>query len=154
MQAAAWLVDTSPLYEGQGITIDQNWLTSLPVSMDETCDSIETQNDADMNQHQTFQMINGVKMKLKLNTEIYNFAHGEENKPLSLFRDHFSKEMGYPERFLGQKRPDDKERLRNVHYSQISKSELRRSDHQAAMCVENIFFKAKKLQMMFLIGQS
>ena len=47
MQAAAWLVNTSPLYEGQGITIDQNWLRSLPVSADETCDSIETQNDAD-----------------------------------------------------------------------------------------------------------
>ena len=26
MQAAAWLVNTSPLYQGQGITIDENWL--------------------------------------------------------------------------------------------------------------------------------
>ena len=47
MQAAAWLVNTSPFYEGEGITIDQNWLRSLPVSADETCNSIETQNDAD-----------------------------------------------------------------------------------------------------------
>ena len=31
MQAAALLVNTSPLYEGEGITIDQNWLRSLPV---------------------------------------------------------------------------------------------------------------------------
>ena len=62
MQAAAWLVNTSPLYEGEGITIDQNWLRSLPVSADETCGSIEMQNDAD---NETFQMINGVKMKLK-----------------------------------------------------------------------------------------
>ena len=44
---AAWLVSTSPLYEGEGITIDQNWLRSLPVSVDETCGGIETQNDAD-----------------------------------------------------------------------------------------------------------
>ena len=86
--------------------------------------------------------------------EIYNFAPGEGNKPLSVFRDQFSKEMAYPGIFLGQKRPDDKERLRNVHYSEICKSELRRSDRRAAMCVENIFFKAKKLQMKFLIGQS
>ena len=86
--------------------------------------------------------------------EIYNFAPGEDNKPLSVFRDQFSKEMAYPGIFLGQKRPDDKERLRNVHYSEICKSELRRSDRRAAMCVENIFFKAKKLQMKFLIGQS
>ena len=47
MQAAAWLVNTSPLYEDKGITIDQNWLRSLPVSAVETCGSIETQNDAD-----------------------------------------------------------------------------------------------------------
>ena len=47
MQAAAWLVNASPLYEGEGITIDQNWLRSLPVTADETCDTIETQNDED-----------------------------------------------------------------------------------------------------------
>ena len=42
MQGAAWLVNTSPLYGGEGITINQNWLRSLPVSADETCGSIET----------------------------------------------------------------------------------------------------------------
>ena len=65
--------------------------------------------------------------------EIYNFAPGEGNKPLSVFRDQLSEEMAYPGIFLGQKRPDDKERLRNVHYSEICKSELRRSDRRAAM---------------------
>ena len=68
MQAAAWFVNTSPLYEGQGITIDQNWLRSLPLSVNETCDAIETQNDAN-DQHQTFLMISGVKMKLKYQQE-------------------------------------------------------------------------------------
>ena len=47
MQAAAWLVNTSPLYEGEGVIIDQKWLRSLPGSADETCDSIETQNDGE-----------------------------------------------------------------------------------------------------------
>ena len=173
MQAAAWLVNTSPLYEGQGITIDQNWLRSLPVSTDETCDSIETQNDADDETTSNIPddqlsedeaEIPAGTMDSMLTTsdfvsdsekqEIYNFAPGEGNKPLSVFRDQFSEEMAYPGIFLGQKRPDDKERLRNVHYSEICKSELRRSDCRAAMCVENIFFKAKKLQMKFLIGQS
>ena len=173
MQAAAWLVNTSPLYEGQGITIDQNWLRSLPVSADETCDSIETQNDAD---NETTSNIpddqwSEDEAEIPAGTtdsmltasdfvsnnekqEIYNFAPGEGNKPFNVFRDQFSEEMAYPGIFLGQKRPDDKERLRNVHYSEICKSELRRSDRRAAMCVENIFFKAKKLQMKFLIGQS
>ena len=45
MQAAAWLVNTSPLYEHEGITIDQNWLSSLQTSENETCDNIETQNN-------------------------------------------------------------------------------------------------------------
>ena len=33
---------------------------------------------------------------------------------------------------------------RNVHYSEICKPELRGSDRRAAMCVENMFFKAKE----------
>ena len=153
MQAAAWLVNTSPLYEGEGITIDQNWLRSLPVSADETCDSIETQNDAD---NETTSNIpddqwSEDEAEIPAGTtdsmltasdfvsdnekqEIYNFAPGEGSKPLSVFRDQFSEEMAYPGIFLGQKRPDDKERLRNVHYSEICKSELRRSDRRAAMC--------------------
>ena len=36
---------------------------------------------------------------------------------------------------LGQKRPDN-DRITPVHYSEICKSELRRSDRRAAMCVE------------------
>ena len=62
--------------------------------------------------------------------------------------------MAYPVIFLGQKRPDDTKRLKSVYYSEICKSELRRSDQRAAMCIENIFFKAKKLQMKLLLGQS
>ncbi len=53
--------------------------------------------------------------------------------------------MAYPGIFLGQKRPDNKQRLRSVYYSEICKSELRPYDQQAAMCLENILFKAKKL---------
>ena len=55
---------------------------------------------------------------------------------------------------MGQKRPDDKQRLTSVYYSDICKSELRQSDRRAAMCIENIFFKAKKLQMKILLGKS
>ena len=174
MQAAAWLVNTSPLYEHEGITIDQNWLSSLQTSENETCDNIETQNNHggdETTSNITEDQWSEDEVEIPAGTtdsmlttsdfisdsekqEIYNFAPGEGNKPLSVFRDQFSEEMAYPGIFLGQKRPDDKERLRNVHYSEICKSELRRSDRQAAMCVENIFFKAKKLQMKFLIGQS
>ena len=85
---------------------------------------------------------------------ILSVAPGEANKPLSIFRDQYSEELAYPGIFLGQNRPENKDRLVSVHYSDICKSELRRSDRRAAMCVENIFFKAKKLQMKILLGKS
>ena len=85
---------------------------------------------------------------------ILNVAPGEGNRPMSIFRDKYSEELAYPGIFLGQKRPDNTNRLTKVHYSEICKSELRRSDRRAAMCVENIFFKTKKLQMKILLGQS
>ena len=85
---------------------------------------------------------------------ILNVAPGEGSRPISIFRDKYSEELAYPGIFLGQKRPDNTNRLSSVHYSDICKSELRRSDRRAAMCVENIFFKTKKLQMKILLGQS
>ena len=85
---------------------------------------------------------------------ILNVAPGEGNRPMSIFRDKYSEELAYPGIFLGQKRPDNTNRLTKVHYSEICKSELRRSDRRTAMCVENIFFKTKKLQMKILLGQS
>ena len=82
------------------------------------------------------------------------FAPAEGNRPLSVFRDTYSEELAYPGIFLGQKRPEIKERKVKVYYSDICKSELRRSDRRAAMCVENIFYKTKKLQMKILLGKS
>ena len=84
---------------------------------------------------------------------ILNIAPGEGSRPISIFRDKYSEELAYPGIFLEQKRPDNTNRLTSVHYSDICKSELR-SDRRAAMCVENIFFKTKKLQMKILLGQS
>ena len=86
--------------------------------------------------------------------QIYNIAPGEGSVPLSIFRDKYSEELAYPGKFLGQKRPENEQRLVDVHYSDICKSALRRSDRRASMCVENIFFKTKKLQMKFLLGKS
>lgn len=78
---------------------------------------------------------------------IFNVAPAEGSTPLSIFRDKHSEELAYPGICLGKKRTENDKRLVPVHYSDICKSELRRSDRRAAMSVENIFFKAKKLQM-------
>ena len=85
---------------------------------------------------------------------ILNVAPAEGNKPLSIFQDKYSEEMAYPGIFLGQKRPDNVQCKVNVHYSDICKSELRRSDRRAAMCIENIFFKCKKLQMKIILSKA
>ena len=47
--------------------------------------------------------------------QIYNIAPGEGNRTLSVFRDQYSEKMFYPGIFLGQKRPDKEQRLKNVH---------------------------------------
>ena len=70
---------------------------------------------------------------------LYNFAPAEGNRPLTIFRDQYSEEMAYPRIFLGQKRPDNKKRLKSVYYSEICKSELRQSDRRVARRIENIF---------------
>ena len=74
---------------------------------------------------------------------ILNVAPGEGNRPMSIFRDKYSEELAYPGIFLGQKRPDNTNRLTKVHYSEICKSELRRSDRRAAMCVELFSLKRR-----------
>ena len=54
--------------------------------------------------------------------QIYNIAPGERSVPLSIFRDKYSEELAYPGLFLGQKKPENDDRLVDVHYSDICKS--------------------------------
>lgn len=85
---------------------------------------------------------------------VLNVAPAEGSRPLSVCRNKYCEELAYPGIFLGQKRQGNKDRIVKVHYSDICKSELRRSDRRAAMNVENIFYKTKKLQMKILLGKS
>jgi hypothetical protein len=145
MQAAAWLVNTSSLYQEQGITLDQTWLTSIELETvsDNLCNentnissnNLDTPEDewseveAEIPAGVTDSMLTPPDFVADSERqEIYNFAPAEGNKPLSIFRDQYSEEMAYPGIFLGQKRTDDKQRLKSVYYCEICKSELRRSD--------------------------
>jgi hypothetical protein len=175
LQAASWLANTSTLYQEQGITFDKNWennfdqitindgITSTQSTdgnishTDNNCKS-SSDNDNDDWSEDEAEIPAGVTDSMLTATDflsdgerqhIYNFAPGEGNKPLSLFCDQHSEELAYPGIFLGNKRSDDKQRPASVYYSEICKSELRRS-----VCMENIFFKAKKLQMKILPGKS
>ena len=165
VQAANWLVNNSNLYREEGISFNQNWLDNndvlLPLAESdcehqeeqlENMDSHKVVPDEDNWSEDEAEIPAGVTDNER--QHILNVAPGEGNTPLSVFRDVYSEELAYPGIFLGQKRPDNINRLTDVHYSEICKSELRRSDRRAAMCVENIFFKTKKLQMKILLGQS
>ena len=181
VQAAQWLVDNSSLYREEGITFNNTWLESSPnvVLTADDSDVEKTVNDLpniDSNVNKTqlppddeqwsedeAEIPAGVTDTMLTAPDfvtdnerqyILNVAPGEGSRPISIFRDKYSEELAYPGIFLGQKRPDNTNRLTDVHYSEICKSELRRSDRSAAMCVENIFFKTKKLQMKILLGQS
>ena len=61
-------------------------------------------------------------MKAVSEHKIYNIAPGERSVPLSIFRDKYSEELAYQGIFLGQKRPENDNRLVNVHYSYICKT--------------------------------
>ena len=178
VQAANWLVNNSSLYREEGITFNQNWLqnnsnvlfpfdesdTEQHEQQSKSMDSDQVPiNDEDNWSEDEVEIPAGVTDTMLTATDfmtdnerqqILNVAPGEGSTPLSVFRDKYSEELAYPGIFLGQKRPDNANRLTDVHYSEICKSELRCSDRRAAMCVENIFFKTKKLQMKILLGQS
>ena len=85
--------------------------------------------------------------------KVLNFAPGESSHPISVFKDQYCEELAYPGIFCGQARADNKERNSPVYYSDICKSELRHSDRRVAQCIENIFFKLKKLQMKIILGK-
>ena len=55
--------------------------------------------------------------------QICNIAPGERSVPLSIFTDKYSEELAYSWIFLGQKRPENDDRLVDVHYSDICKSQ-------------------------------
>ena len=79
--------------------------------------------------------------------EVLSVAPGEEQKPLSLFKDPDAEYLAFPTIFCGQKRVSTSDRHVPVYYSDICKWELRCVDRRFALRVPNIFFKMKKLQI-------
>ena len=177
IQAASWLANNSVLYQKERITVNQTWneilsehddvvnTASVPSDYNsdlDTTECVDNSKDDDFSEDEA-EIPAGVTDTMLTATDflddserqqIHNVPPGEDSKPLSIFRDQYSEELAYPGIFLGQKRPDEKQRLTSIYYSNICKSELRRSDRRAAMCIENIFFKTKKLQMIILLGKS
>ena len=73
--------------------------------------------------------------------QVFTFAPGEGQHPLSLYQDKDAEYLCFPSIFSKD------ERSVPVHYRDIVKWELRSVDRRAAQSVPNIFFKHKKLQI-------
>ena len=79
--------------------------------------------------------------------QVLCLAPGEKNSPLGRFQDLHSECLSFPSIFCGQSRVGNLKRFLPLHYSAICKWELRNVDRRVALCVPNIFFKLKKLQI-------
>jgi len=168
VQAGKWLTTNSTLYREQGVSFSDDRVHRLSMNLPKNentsqyCSQVHNQlsdvnnigddagtgqyiddwieDDAEIPAGVTDTMLTATDfLEDSEREQIYGIAPGEGITPLSIFRGKYSEELAYPGIFIGQKRPENKERLVNVHYSDIFKSELRRSDQRAAMCVENIF---------------
>lgn len=71
--------------------------------------------------------------------QVFIFAHGEGQHPLSLYQDTDAEYLCFPSLFCGQRRPVNEERVVPVHYTDIVKWELRSIYRKAAQTVTNIF---------------
>ena len=176
LQAANWLATNSILYKEQGISFSTyratSYSTNLSQNESKTGDFLQpneqisgsedihvsqlndwTEDDAEIPAGVTDAMLTAINfLEDNERAQIYKIAPREGSVPLSIFRDKYSERLAYPEIFVGQKRPENHDRLVDVHYSDICKSELRQSDRRAAMCIENIFFKTKNCKWRFLWG--
>jgi hypothetical protein len=56
--------------------------------------------------------------------------------------DTYSEELAFSNSFMGSGRPEN--HVVKIQYSEIVKSELRKSDGRVTRCVDHIFFKLKK----------
>ena len=147
LQAANWLASSSNLYREQRMSFSKDRVANCNIYLQNETDSEDTPQ-ASCNE-QISGTCNAIKKTAGQETsefhddnegqQIYNITPGEGSVPLSIFRDKYSEGLAYQGIFLGQKRPENEQRLADVHYSHICKSELQRSDRQAAMSTENIF---------------
>ena len=73
------------------------------------------------------------------NDEQIIFAPGEGQRPIGLYNDPDAEYLSFPTIFCGERRTENKDRIVNVHYTDIVKWELRSCDRRVAQSIPNIF---------------
>ena len=164
-EAAKWLVENSVLFKSESIIVNENWLlescnhtgTGNAKGMgslsdtDECIENISSDNwieeenisDRPTGNFDTFLQA----ADFREFNQILCVAPCENNSPISLFQDYHSEALSFPSIYCGKVRPSNNERNVSLHYSDICKWELRNVDRRVALCVPNIFYKLKRLQI-------
>ena len=83
--------------------------------------------------------------------QVFAFAPGEGQHPLSLYQDKDAEYLCFPSIFCGQRPPSKDERSGPAHYSDIVKWELRSVDRRAAQSVPNIFLNIRSYKRNKLV---
>ena len=126
------------MYKDEGIVLNNDWINQHSQwckydnsnlqqdTVDETSDNEEIihneipQDESESTAGVTDTMFTATDfLEDEERQNILNIAPGEGNRPLSVFRDKYCEELAYPGIFLGQARPDNKQRLVNITYSDI-----------------------------------
>ena len=162
-EAAKWLVANSVLFRNEGIVVNETWLQHqqlLFTDGDEhnrelgSADKSNKSNDDEWTEDENYnERLTGNLDTCLQSVDFREFnrvlcvALGENNSPLGLFNDCHSEILSFQSIFCGQKRDDNATRLVPLHYSAVCKWEMRNIDRRVALCIPNIFFKLKKLQI-------
>lgn len=162
---AVKLLTKSTLFKSEGISIDPHWsVDNVSNTLTDNHDKgqssdIETNEESsnswdEASNHENEPSGNLDTMLNPIGFREYkpviNIAPGEGNSPLGVFQDINSEFLAFPAIYCGQTRTPNNLRCIPLHYSTISKWELRNIDRRVAMCIPNIFFKMKKLQIKYI----
>ncbi|XP_052276203.1 uncharacterized protein LOC127875286 isoform X2 [Dreissena polymorpha] len=86
--------------------------------------------------------------------DILSVAPGEGSSPLSIFLDKHAESLSFPSLYCGKEMKSENDYDVKVHYTDLCKSELRRTDRRVAGHIPNLFFKLKKVQMKHILDKA
>ena len=167
LMALHWLMNNSDFYKNANINVDDTWFHEITTSAKEIVQELVGTHKSCLNNQSTehddsddsdgFCEVHDVTTEGNCDTllddtsrdmnQVYTFAPGEGQRPLSLYQDETAEYLSFPTIFCGKRRFQDDKGIVHVSYADIAKWELRSVDRRAAQSVPNLFFKLKKIQI-------
>lgn len=165
--ALHWLMNNSDFYKNANISVDDSWFHEMTTSANEivqelvgiqkSCLNNQSTEHDDSNDSDGFCEVHDVATEGNCDTllddtsrdmnQVYTFAPGEGQRPLSMYQDETAEYLSFPTIFCEKRRLQDDKGKVHVSYADIAKWELRSVDRRAAQSVPNLFFKLKKIQI-------